>query len=211
MDNAVALVQAYLRLNGYLTVSEHPVIARQGNGARMVTDLDMLAIRFPQMRQGVLDDGTAEADSRAPDPALALVEGLVDMLIGEVKEGRAELNAAATNPAVLRAALLRFGCCGADEAVAAVDQLQRRGTAVLSAGHRVRLVAFGSTAPGAGHPRHLTITLAHVVEFLTAYVRREWDVLRHTDSKDPALGMLMLLEKARRTAAAGRGRRATVD
>ena len=48
MDNAVALVQAYLRLNGYFTVSECPVVEplRPGN-VRTMTDLDILGFRFP--------------------------------------------------------------------------------------------------------------------------------------------------------------------
>jgi hypothetical protein len=49
MDNSVALVQAYLRLNGYFTVSELPVIAStKGGGYRTATDLDILALRFPR-------------------------------------------------------------------------------------------------------------------------------------------------------------------
>ena len=48
MDNAVALVRAYLHVNGYFTVTEYPVLeaARHG-GYRTVTDLDVLAVRFP--------------------------------------------------------------------------------------------------------------------------------------------------------------------
>ena len=48
MDHAVALVRTYLQLNGYLTVTEYPVLeaARHG-GHRTLTDLDVLAFRFP--------------------------------------------------------------------------------------------------------------------------------------------------------------------
>ena len=48
MDSAVALVQAYLRVNGYFTVTEYPVIASgKGGTYRTATDLDVLAVRFP--------------------------------------------------------------------------------------------------------------------------------------------------------------------
>ena len=48
MDNAVALVQAYLRLNGYFTVSEYPVVEElRHGGVRTMTDLDILGFRFP--------------------------------------------------------------------------------------------------------------------------------------------------------------------
>jgi hypothetical protein len=54
--------------NGYLTVSEHPVIARQGTGDRMMTDLDILAVRFPRMRDGVIGRRYSEEEPAGPDP-----------------------------------------------------------------------------------------------------------------------------------------------
>src|SRR5258707_12925894 len=48
VDHAVALVQAYLQLNGYFTSAEYPIIAAAGrNGFRTLTDIDVLAFRFP--------------------------------------------------------------------------------------------------------------------------------------------------------------------
>ena len=48
MDHAVSLVQAYLQLNGYFTSAEYPIIAGAGrNGFRTITDIDILAFRFP--------------------------------------------------------------------------------------------------------------------------------------------------------------------
>ena len=49
MDTAVGLVQAYLQINGYFTVTEYPVVEamRRQGGYRTSTDLDVLAIRFP--------------------------------------------------------------------------------------------------------------------------------------------------------------------
>ena len=47
MDTAVALVQAYLRVNGYFTVAEYPVLDATGpGGPRTITDLDILAVRL---------------------------------------------------------------------------------------------------------------------------------------------------------------------
>ena len=48
MDHAVALVETYLRVNGYFTVTEYPLVevCRYGN-YRTATDLDLLAFRFP--------------------------------------------------------------------------------------------------------------------------------------------------------------------
>jgi len=47
MDQAVAVVETYLRVNGYLPVAEYPVLTTPGHGpVQTVTDLDILAIRL---------------------------------------------------------------------------------------------------------------------------------------------------------------------
>lgn len=200
MDNAVAIVQAYLRLNGYFTVTEFPVIeAARSGGHRVATDLDVLAFRFPGAGRLVPRDGGSGARDAiigAPDPALGVPPDAPDMLIGEVKESRAELNAAATDPAVLRAVLVRFGCCRSAEAGPIVESLIRHGRAETSPGHMTRLVAFGSHAPEGRSPHHSIVLLGTVVAFLEEYVSANWDVLRHAEFKDPAFGFLVTLFKA---------------
>jgi hypothetical protein len=48
MDTAVVLVQAYLHVNGYFTVAEHPVLETMRSGQlRTVIDLDILASQAP--------------------------------------------------------------------------------------------------------------------------------------------------------------------
>lgn len=200
MDNAVSLVQAYLRLNGYFTVTEFPVIeaARHG-GHRTATDIDVLAFRFPHAARLVPRDGRGGALDTiidAPDPALGVPPDAPDMLIGEVKESRAELNAAATDPAVLRAVLVRFGCCRDTEADGAVQALIRRGSAETSPGHTTRLIAFGSHAPGGRPPHYAIVLLEQVVAYLESYIATNWDVLRHAEFKDPAFGFLVTLFKS---------------
>ena len=199
MDSAVGLVQAYLRVNGYFTVSEYPILAATRGGFRTMTDLDVLAFRFPGA-------GTHPAGWRVlpddvlalPDSALGVAAGQADMLVGEVKEGPAVLNAAATDPDVLRAALVRFGCTSPDAAAHAVTTLRREGRATLPSGHCIRLVAFGSTADdGATHAYHV-VRLGHVIEFLRRYLREHWDLVRHSETKDAALGFMLLTEKALR-------------
>jgi hypothetical protein len=130
-------------------------------------------------------------------PALGDNGDHVDMIIGEVKEGRAELNRGATRPAVLRAALLRFGCCSEEQVPAVVDRLLERGHAVTSCSHRVRLVAFGSY-PGE-HGNHDTILLGHVIGFLESYIQSHWALLRHAQFKDSTFNLLVTLQKARQS------------
>src|ERR1700755_2835373 len=90
MDHAVSLVQAYLQLNGYFTSAEYPIIASAGrNGFRTITDIDILAFRFPS---GLLSPIGKRAprglDVSEVDPGLGVSPDSIDMIIGEVKEGR---------------------------------------------------------------------------------------------------------------------------
>ena len=200
MDTAVSLVQAYLRVNGYFTVTEYPVIASDREGAyRTATDLDVLAIRFPGA--GRLVPGRRagrDEDHLVVDEALAIPADQADMLIGEVKEGKGVLNAATSDPAVLRAVLVGFGCSARGEAPRIVQALLRDGHATLPNGHRVRTALFASTVEGRDAKRHLAIPLGHIVRFLRQYVDEHWEVLRQSDTKDPAFGFLMMLAKAER-------------
>lgn len=201
-DPAVAIVESYLRVNGYFTVTEHPIVeAAKGGEHRTVTDLDILAFRFPGAgRELVIGrHGSDPAAHRyAPDPKLRIETAKADMLIGEIKQGRAVLNRGAADPRVLRAALARFGCCTPEEAPRIAEELLREGNAGLPAGHRVRLVSFGSAPGEPGGPPHETMLLGQLVEFLTQFLEEHWDVLRHEDIKDSGLGFLSMLEKTRR-------------
>jgi hypothetical protein len=200
MDMGVALVQAYLRVHGYFTVSEYPILEAMRRGEhRIATDIDILAVRFPHAcqlvpQQGRSDEGDLELQTS--DTSLGLDPQYVDMIIGEVKVGAAELNRAATDPAVLRATLMRFGCCERPETARVVEALMRDGHTVNPAGHRVRLLAFGSVPPERSHSRYRVVLLRDVVEFLRRFLRAHWDVLHHADFKDPAFSFLMMLEKA---------------
>ena len=200
MDTAVALVQAYLRVNGYFTVTEYPVIASRGEGQyRTATDLDVLAFRFPNA--GRLVPGKRpgrDEDHLSVDDALMTSTEHADMLIGEVKEGRAELNEAASDRAVLRAVLAGFGCCSREEAPRIAEELVREGSALLPSGHRIRTAIFASIVSGAGASHQVVISLGHIAQFLRAYIDEHWEVLRHSESKDPAFGFLLTLAKAER-------------
>ena len=131
------------------------------------------------------------------DPALGRPGDLADMLVGEVKEGRVRLNAAARDRAVLRAGLTRFGCCTPEEAPQVVAELGRVGHAKTHSGHEIRLVAFGSIL-GEKPVGYTAIPLGHVVAFLQDHLRRHWDLVRHVQTKEPVLGFLLMLEKGLR-------------
>jgi hypothetical protein len=209
MDHAVSLVQAYLQLNGYFTSAEYPIIASAGrNGVRTITDIDVLAFRFPSgfptpvpIRKKAPQGGL---NVHELDPGLGVPTESIDMIIGEVKEGRVGINSGARDPEVLRVVISRLGETG-EETGRVVHQLLKRGTATSPGGVVARLIAFGSFPPGAPVPPCRIISLGHVLDYLQRYVQRHWDVLRHLQFKDPAFGFLMTLEKARRGEAGRRG------
>ncbi len=208
MDHAVSLVQTYLQLNGYFTSAEYPIMASAGrSGVRTITDIDILAFRFPG---GLPNPGRGQ--KRAPkgldvsdlDPGLGAPAESIDMVIGEVKEGRVGINTGTRDPQVLKVVINRLGDASADPD-RIVHELLARGDTRLPSGVSLRMIAFGAFPPGAPVPPCRIISLGHVVDFLQMYVHRHWKVLRHLQFKDPALGFLMTLEKARRGHAGRRG------
>src|SRR5690348_4607764 len=120
MDTSVALVQAYLHVNGYFTVAEYPVLeAFGGDHARTVTDLDILAFRFAGAGHEVIRSRRRHRNIKRgveTDPLLRCSSDRPDMIVGEVKEGAARSNAAMRDPAVIEVALARFGCCPPEHA-----------------------------------------------------------------------------------------------
>ena len=207
MDHAVSLVQAYLQLNGYFTSAEFPVFAGAGrNGARAITDIDILAFRFPSGLPALQQKRAPQSlDLSDVDPGLGIAADTVDMVIGEVKEGRVGINSGIRDPEVLKAVIGRLGNT-AEEDDLVVEELLRTGNASLpSSGYTVRLIAFGAFPPGSQVPPCRIISLGHVLQFLQSYVRKHWHMLRHLQFKDPAFGFLMTLEKARRGGAGRRG------
>ena len=185
MDNAVALVRAYLQLNGYFTITEYPVVRRVGDGSfRTLTEIDVAAFHLPG----------GDPDF-APDPALHVPHGKPDLIIGEVKEGRAVINESATDPDVIAKVLRRFGSCAKGEAHAHARALLERGRTETRDGHHVRLIAFGTSSdePSA----YLKIMLSDVVAYVERYISENWEVVRAAGSRDPIFGVMVLLEKAR--------------
>ena len=91
MDTAVALVQAFLNVNGYFTVVEYPVLeAYRHDHARAVTDLDVLAFRFAGAGHDVIrghHHGPLSGRELEPDSVLGCPADRPDM-IARSKKGR---------------------------------------------------------------------------------------------------------------------------
>lgn len=200
MNAGTALVRAYLRLNGYLVLEEVPVVVPEpAGGFRTVTDLDVLAVRLPFARQGVPDaDGRIPAPVR-PDEALGVPPAAIDVVIAEVKEGRAQLNPALRSPIALRTGIARVGVCEPDETERAVALLQHEGTARLrgrAPERQIRLIAFGM---GTTRPTktHHVVSLRDAAAYVRETMARTHEALLPASLSDPVLGLLHLANKLR--------------
>lgn len=202
MNAGVSLAQTYLHLNGYLTIAEQPVIrGLRGGHFSQVTDLDLIGVRFPgagmivtRGRPGPRDDLRLE-----PDPWLAPSPDSVDVIVAEVKEGKARLNDSARTHDVLYAALSLVGCIPETHMDDVISALQARGEArVAGSDHcvpsRIRLGAFGDGENGHRNGYHV-FSLGHVARFVTGFLERYHAVLEPADLADPVLGLLHLLRK----------------
>jgi len=204
MDHAVALVQAYLEVNGYFTVAEHPVLSVLPNGGYVsATDIDLLALRLCSAGGMVAaGDNRGATDGFTPDPHLEIPSASADLLLIEVKEGRAELNRGAKDPRILRAVLSRSGLGSGTDSKRAIEELARRGETTWSGDVRVRMLAFGSIVDPNVVKGFRAISLTHVTRFLTDYIEENWNALRHAQIRQQAFGFLALLEQVRRAALA---------
>lgn len=194
MDTAVSLVETYLRVNGYLTVAEYPILHDRGeHGFQEVTDIDVLAHRFPEAGR-VLPRGRMSGQKVDADPVLDITFGRGDMVLAEVKEGRAGLNPAWRRPAVLYEALRRFGVVRRAELRDAARQLADDGVVVLDNGDRIRILTFGSRPP-----RHDPgyISMGQVIEFMEGYVAARLEMGDTSHFRDPVLAFFGILAKAR--------------
>ena len=202
MDVGVALVKAYLELCGYFVLAELPVRAPDRAGYHDVTDLDVIAVRFPHQSRG--RDGRA---ARPPevflgaDPVLGTSDDAVDVLVGEVKEGKARLNPALRRAETVAFALRRVGCCPEERVEPEARAIGERGRAEMRMPGRlpcrIRLVAFAGRGEAAG-PQVQTVPLAHCAAFIAERLEQAGEVLAGAQFKDSVLGLFALQQKLAR-------------
>jgi hypothetical protein len=202
VNPAVSLVRTYLKLNSYFTATEVPVIKKGRDGLYFeVTDIDILALRFPMASHIVAQGRPGPADDLRflPDPELEIPSDAMDLIIGEVKEGRPRLNPHLRSEDSLYRALVRFGFCPEERLEQAVEELREAGeTWVRDQGvavpSRVRLVAFGDGEDNYGEG-YTVVPLKRVAAFVTEHLRRHQEILHPIRLSDPTLGLLHLLQK----------------
>lgn len=202
MNTCVALVGAYLRFNGYVTVPEQPVLIGEGRPYRYhtATDVDILAVRFPNAAIVVPRAfGAVDDDLHLDiDTILELEKDAVDVLVGEVKSGRPRLNEGLREKDVLYATLRRVDPGFDNPLDDTIERLIRDGEAHCEAAGkrwRFRLVAFGEGQPALEGGPFMVVQLRHVAAFLLAALREHHEVWKDAQFGDPVLDLLHLFDK----------------
>ena len=198
MDTAVGIVRSYLELCGYFVLSELPVRERVGPDYRDITDVDIIAVRFPHPPAAQDETSPSPLDlllGRNPD--LQTFREGVNVIIGEVKEGRAEINPALRHQETIEFALRRLGCCPAAEVSKQAAVIAHRGSQEMGMDGRrcrVRLVLFaGHGVAQSSHP--FVVPLGRCIAFIQERMRLAPQALAGTQWKDPTLAMFALLTK----------------
>ena len=198
MDIAVNLVENYLRQTGYLTLSEFEVQRRDKQGRfKTVTDIDIMAIRFPG--DVYIGDPHKPADYEMlviDDPMLFLEDDTIDVIVGEVKQGPAELNPGIKDHGVLHSMLRRVEWIYDININEVIEGLQRDGICIApSKGGgqiRTRLVAFGRSDFSDVN----TIALSHIITTMLKFFEEHEDAFRPIQFREPAPAFLSLLLKS---------------
>ncbi|NOX22227.1 MAG: hypothetical protein GXP36_03920 [Actinobacteria bacterium] len=196
LEIAVNLVETYLRLTGYFTLSEFEVQRREQDGSyTTVTDIDIMGIRMPGATVVGDPHGVGADVIVLDDPILALDSGVVDVIIGEVKQGEAVLNPGIKDHGVLHSMLRRVEWLYADPLPRVVTGLQRNmvhESAARGGGSiRTRIVAFGRAERSTVN----VIDTVHIVETIAGFFEEYEAAFRPLRFSEPAPAFLNLLHK----------------
>jgi hypothetical protein len=197
---AVGLVKAYLEQCGYFVLTELPLREPVGDGYGDLTDVDILAVRFPHdpVPEGHQHDAFDLLN--AHDAKLETFGEGVDVVIGEVKAGKASLNPAFRRERTIAFALRRLGCCPKAEAPALARRIAQRGRADMRMSDgpacRVRLVAFAGQW-GQVPPATLTIPLVHCADFIERHMGAALAAVADAQFMDPVLCLFAKLGSSR--------------
>lgn len=198
MDAAGALVEVFLRVNGYLTLTEWQIQALNHHGQwDTVTDVDIVGLKFPgPVYLADSHDPEIQSTLRIDGELLMLEPDTIDVIIGEVKEGEAVYNPSLTRHETLHTVMHRLAWLYpdginpivADLIGAGVSRSPAPGGGVV----RTRLVAFGQ-APAVTEN---TIPIDQILEMAVALLGAHEDLLRSAKLSNPVAATLKLLHKS---------------
>jgi hypothetical protein len=199
MDAASGLVEVFLRVNGYLTLTEWQIQALNARGQwDTITDVDIVGLRFPgDVYLADSHDPAVQSTLRVPDELLMLEPGIIDVIVGEVKEGEAMFNPALTRHETLHTVLRRLTWLYADHGLdRVVSELAQKAVCHSPAPGggtvRTRLVAFGQASDLTVN----TIPIGLILEQSAALLSAHDDLLRSARFANPVADTLKLLHKA---------------
>lgn len=202
MDAAVGLVRAYLQANGYFTIVEYPIVERLDDGGyRSVTDIDVMAVRLPGAGRIVPHESRSPAGEPTlfkPDPRLIddANDDHIDLIIGEVKHGKAELNAGARRESTLVSAIRRFTFVTPERAELICRKLTKTGKVTLDEEKvRIRMFAFGGRY-GGRTKRYQTVLHRHCIKYLVSLGREYEALTRSSPISDPTIDLLQVLGRS---------------
>lgn len=197
VDIGIDLIESYLRINGYFTLTEFEVQRQvEGGGYETVTDVDVMGIRYPgELLAADEHDPSKRERLLVEDEVLELNLDDVDVIIGEVKQGKAVWNPNLVRHHTLHAVINRIQWLYGDPTHDVVKKLEADPVCFSEArgggSIRTRLVAFGRSP----HNDVNTISLTHVFEFLVNYFEEFDDVLKPAQIKAPSAALVRLLVK----------------
>lgn len=166
----------FFRLNGCLSLVDFLVHNRHGQEG---TDVDILAVRFPYRKELALSDDTME-DHPAFEP-----NNKIDLILAEVKLGRAELNGPWTDPQRMNMQRVLYAL-GAfpPNMVDAVGQALYNQKIFEDERYRCRLFAVGKEKNWFLQPEVVQLTWEEILKFIherfTTYEKyksqhQQWD------------------------------------
>jgi hypothetical protein len=198
VDTAVELVEIYLRLNGYLTLSEWQIQTLSDAGQwQTLTDVDILGLRFPgDIYLADVHDAALRETMRMTGELLMLEDDTVDVIVGEVKEGEAVFNPAVAHHETLHTALHRLAWLYEEgDLEKIIEDLGDHGVCYTPARGggvvRTRLVAFGR----ASELTMNTVPIGQILGRLATIFDTYDQVLRSMKFSNPAAATLNLLHK----------------
>ena len=197
MDVAVELVDGYLRMTGYFTMTEFDIQRKTRSGEYVaVTDVDMVAVRFPGRTLAAdVHDGDDAAQLLLDDDALQLEEGMIDVIIGEVKQGEALINSGLKSHEALHSVLSRLEWLYEQGVGPVITDLQQHGVSYVEARGggvlRTRLVAFGQADKSGLH----TLSLYHIICKMSEFMKLYEDVLKPAIFSELVPGFMRLMAK----------------
>lgn len=197
MDVAVELVDGYLRMTGYFTMTEVDIQRKTKSGEYItVTDVDMVAVRFPGRTLAAdVHDGDEAERLLLDDDALQLEDDMIDVIIGEVKQGEALINHGLKSHEALHSVLSRLEWLYEQGVDPVIVDLQQRGISYVEARGggvlRTRLVAFGQAEESGLH----TLSLHHIISKMSEFMKLYEDILKPAVFSELVPGFMRLMAK----------------